>query len=225
MKEEERATACICDRFLLFPPHVYVALWHPQVLTEVSPWLAALCYLPKLTITPRSVSDRPAQAHRQSGSPWQRLCVRLSIGLMIFSPGFGFASLMGEAVSLLHHPHASQAKSRTQRSWIIFSQLHARVSETRVCPFRESLSQWEVDFCSGADSKFQRRRFDLLHSFFLFSVGSNIPTSFPWKISLRANHTATLSCSCEYWCVGLAWSFFPFVLMLSVSHTLRATCR
>lgn len=38
------------------------------------------------------------------------------IGLMISSPGFGFASLTGEAV--LRHPHAAQAKSRTQRSWI-----------------------------------------------------------------------------------------------------------
>lgn len=229
MKEEERATAWICDRSLLFPPDVYVALWHPQVLTEVSRWLAVLCYLPKLTITPRSVSDNPDKPAQAEWVAMAKVVHRAEfIGLMIFSPGFGFASLsvsVSESVSLLRHPHAAQAKSRTQRSWIIFSHLHARVSETRVWPLRESLSQWEVGISSGADSKFQRCRFDLLHSFFLFSAGSNIPTSFPWKISLRANHTATLSCNCEYWCVGSAWSFFPFVPMLSVSHTLRVTCR
>lgn len=60
------------------------------------------------------------------------------IGLMIFSPGFGFAYFTGETAALLGHPHAAQVKSKTGG---LSSHICAHGAEgTRVWPFRESLS-------------------------------------------------------------------------------------
>lgn len=133
------------------------------------------------------------------------------IGLMISSPGFGFASLTGEAV--LRHPHAAQAKSRTQRS-----SAHTSLRNP-------SLAIWGVAVTVGSGflqwGWFKISKVQIWSAsffFFLFSAGSNIPTSFPWKISLRANHTATLSCNCEYRSCGFSLIFSPLRGTHCVSH-------
>lgn len=40
------------------------------------------------------------------------------VGLMIFSPGFGFASLTGATVSLVRHPHAAEHRVGVSSSHI-----------------------------------------------------------------------------------------------------------
>lgn len=52
----------------------------------------------------------------------------------------------------------------------------------------------------------------ILSSF--FSAELNTQTLFPWKTSLKANHTSTLSCSCEY-----SYFLAPSVLLFLFSPT------
>lgn len=217
MNEEERATAWICDRFLLFPLTSTLPFDTLRCWQRSAHGLAALRYLPKLTITPRSVSDnpdKPALAHRQSGSPWQRLCPLLSL-LDWWYPLLGLASRLWRerqcyAIHTLLRPKAEHGD---------------RGSSAHTSLRNPSLAIWGVAVTVGSGflqwGWFKISKVQIWSAsffFFLFSAGSNIPTSFPWKISLRANHTATLSCNCEYRSCGFSLIFSPLRGTHCVSH-------